>query len=56
MERFVRLLVAGGLALIAGLWLVALFAVGSRPWLLGAAAAAVGSVALLAGTAIELER
>ena len=55
MERFVRFVVAGGVALVAGLWLTALFATLSPPWLLGVALAVAGSGALAYGTGIELE-
>lgn len=54
MERFVRLLVGGGVALVAGLWAVKLFAVGSVPWVLGVALAAVGGGGLLVGTKSEI--
>jgi len=46
MERFVQGLLAGGLALVAGLWLTTLVPSGSRAWLAGVAAAALGVVAL----------
>jgi hypothetical protein len=55
MERFVRLLVAGGIALVAGLWLVALFESASLPWLVGLGLAALGTGGLGAGIASELE-
>lgn len=55
MERFVGLIVAGGLALIAGLWVVALFAAWSGVWLAGAALAGLGTVGLAAGIASEVE-
>ena len=55
MERFVKSLFAGGVALVGGLWLLTLFAVGSGPWLAGAAAVALGSVGLVAGVVTELE-
>lgn len=55
MERFVQVLAAGGVVLVAGLWAVTLLAVGSWPWLLGAAAVVLGSVGLVAGVGMELE-
>ena len=55
MERFVRLIVAGGLALVAGLWLLELFARGSSGWLVGAALAALGTAGAFAGIFSELE-
>lgn len=55
MERFVGLVVAGGLALLVGLWLVALFASWSGVWLAGIALAGLGVVGLAAGIASELE-
>lgn len=55
MERFVRAVVAGGLALVAGLWTVTLSAAGSVPWLLGVALVALGSAGLAAGIGSEIE-
>ncbi|MFC4439472.1 MULTISPECIES: hypothetical protein [Natrialbaceae] len=55
MERFVRLIVAGGVVLVGGLWLVALFERASPPWLLGLALALLGTVSLVAGMVSELE-
>ena len=46
MERFVQGLVAGGLSLVAGLWLTALTPWRSGAWLAGIAAAGLGVVAL----------
>jgi hypothetical protein len=46
MERFAQGLVAGGLALVAGLWLTALAPSRSRAWLAGVAAAWLGVIAL----------
>lgn len=51
MERFVRFVVAGGLALVAGLWVAALTAPWSVTWLGGAAVAVAG----LAGLAVGIE-
>ena len=55
MERFVRLIVAGGVVLVAALWLVALFEWGSTPWAVGIALAALGFVGVMAGIFSELE-
>lgn len=55
MERFVGLLVGGGIALVVGLWLVALFESATLPWLVGLALAALGTGGLGAGIASELE-
>lgn len=54
MERFVRLIVAGGLALVAGLWLVALLERGSLPWLAGVVLALVGIAGLARGIESEI--
>jgi hypothetical protein len=51
MERFVGLLVAGGLALVAGLWILALAPGGNPARYAGAALALAGAVAL--GVAIQ---
>jgi len=55
-ERFLQLVVAGGLALVAGLWLTAAFAVGTAGWLVGGGLALLGVVGLTAGIHRELER
>ncbi|ELY61472.1 hypothetical protein C491_01402 [Natronococcus amylolyticus DSM 10524] len=55
MERFVGLIVAGGLALIAGLWLLALLEAGAVGWVLGLALTILGTGALGVGIASELE-
>jgi hypothetical protein len=55
MERFVQLALAGGLALVAGLWALRLSARWSPPWLAGAALAALGAAVLAAGLGRELE-
>jgi putative flippase GtrA len=54
-ERFVQLVVAGGLALLSGLWLTALFAVATPGWTLGVALALAGVAGLAAGIARELD-
>jgi len=54
MERFVKLVVAGGLALMAGLWMVRLRPSLSPGWLGGAALALLGLVALGVGIGREL--
>jgi len=55
MERFAQLVVAGGLALLAGLWTLRLTAAFSPPWFGGAALVGTGLVALAAGIGTELE-
>lgn len=55
MERFVQLIVGGGVGLVAGLWLLELSPTGSSAWLLGAALAVVGGGALAYGIGSELE-
>lgn len=55
MERFAQLIVAGGLALVAGLWLVELLDRGSPPWLAGVTLAAAGALALGAGIHSEID-
>lgn len=54
-ERFVQLIVAGGLALLSGLWLTVLFAVATPGWTLGAALAIAGVAGLAAGIYRELD-
>ncbi|ELZ33331.1 hypothetical protein C474_04605 [Halogeometricum pallidum JCM 14848] len=54
MERFVRRIVGGGVALVAGLWAVAL--PGERPlWAAGVALVLVGVAALADGVWRELD-
>lgn len=55
MERYVRFVVAGGVALVAGLWLGTLSALGSPPWLAGAALAVLGCGGLAFGIGSQLE-
>ena len=54
MERFVKLVVAGGLALVAGLWTVRLAASFSELWLGGVALGLLGLAALGIGIGREL--
>lgn len=54
MERFVRLVVAGGLALVVGLWLTVPFTPGSPAWFGGVTLAVLGCVALAVGIRTEL--
>lgn len=54
-ERFVRFIVAGGLALVAGLWLTRLFAARSWVWILGVVLAVTGVVALAVGIRSQIE-
>ncbi|MFU8869663.1 hypothetical protein [Natronococcus sp.] len=55
MERFVGLIVAGGLALVAGLWLLALLESGAVGWMLGLALTLLGTAGLGGGIASALE-
>ena len=54
-EGFVRLVVAGGIALVVGLWAVHLGAAGTAPWLVGAGLALVGAMSLAAGIWSQIE-
>jgi len=54
-ERFVRLLVVGGIVLVAGLWVSALSGRWSLPWLLGAGLAVGGACALGVGIWSEID-
>ncbi|MFB6301952.1 MAG: hypothetical protein ABEH78_03730 [Haloferacaceae archaeon] len=56
MERFARAVVGGGLLLVAGLWLLDLFAARSAPWLVGAALAVLGVGGLAFGIGTEVRR
>jgi hypothetical protein len=55
MEGFVRFIVAGGIALVAGLWISQSVSQASTAWLIGIALAALGGVALAAGIYSPLE-
>ena len=55
MERFVRAIVAGGLALIAGLWLVTVVESWSLPWLLGAVLVLLGIGGIAVGIGDEID-
>jgi len=55
MKRFARLIVAGGLALAAGLWIAALAEAWTVAWLLGVGVAAIGAGANVVGFVGELE-
>lgn len=55
MERFVQLVVAGGLALVAGLWTLRLLETASVAWFVGLGLAAVGVAGLAAGIWIEVD-
>ena len=55
MERFARLVVAGGVGLVAGLWMTALSPLWGPLWLGGVGLALVATVALGAGIWIELD-
>lgn len=54
-ERFARLIVGGGLALVAGLWITTLTGRWSPPWLVGAVAVLLGIGGLLGGIWTEIE-
>lgn len=54
MEPFVRSIVAGGLSLVAGLWLATGFDPVAAPWILGAGLAVIGTAGLLYGIARPL--
>lgn len=49
MEQFVQAIVAGGLALVAGLWLVTLFEAGAISYLLGLVLVLLGAGGLTGG-------
>ncbi|WP_408956894.1 hypothetical protein [Natrinema sp. 74] len=55
MERFVRMIVAGGVVLVGALWLVTLVEYGSAPWWGGVGLALLGTGAVFAGIGRELE-
>ena len=55
MERFVQFIVAGGLALVAGLWISQQEPQAATAWLAGIALAALGGLALAVGTYSPLE-
>jgi len=54
-ERFVRLIVGGGIVLVAGLWIVTLSTLWSVHWLVGIALAVLGTVWLLGGIVSQIE-
>ena len=55
MERFARLIVAGGIALVAGLWIAAVADAWSVAWLLGAGLAVLGAGGNVAGIVSEID-
>lgn len=55
MERFVQLVVAGGVVLVAALWGAELATPASTVWLAAATLAAVGCAVVLAGIWLELD-
>ncbi|WP_226004295.1 hypothetical protein [Natrinema salinisoli] len=55
MERFVQLIVAGGVVLVGALWLTALVEYGSVPWVGGVVFALLGTGVVLAGIGSEIE-
>jgi len=56
MERFVRLVVGGGVVLVASLWVLEATVAISAPWAAGLVLSAVGVVALATGITIPLDR
>lgn len=54
-ERFVQLIVGGGLALVAGLWLTTISSIWSFPWLLGAVLVLLGMGGLAGGIGNEID-
>ena len=54
-EPFVRRIVAGGLAVLAGLWALALLESGSAAWLVGPVLVFAGVASLAAGIARPLD-
>ena len=55
MERFVQFIVAGGLALLAGLWGSQIVDASSQAWLGSVAVVVVGVVALAVGINSQIE-
>ncbi|MFQ3476133.1 hypothetical protein HKK80_07715 [Halonotius sp. F2-221B] len=55
MERFVQFIVAGGLALVVGLWGSQIAAPSSQAWLGSVAVALVGVVALAVGINSQID-
>ena len=54
-ERFVKAIVGGGVALVAGLWVATLSTAWSPRWAVGAALALVGVGGLAGGIWLELD-
>lgn len=54
-ERFVRLIVGGGIALVAGLWIVTLASGWSVPWIVGAVLVLLGIGGLVVGIRSEID-
>lgn len=55
MERFAEAIVAGGVALVAGLWVLEFQPGGSAGWYGGAAVALAGASAIAAGIRMEID-
>lgn len=53
-EGFVRRIVVGGLALVTGLWFIALFETLTSPWILGVVLVGIGIAGLGAGIWSEI--
>jgi hypothetical protein len=56
MERFVQYVVAGGVAMVVGLWVAVLAARFSAPWAVGVALALAGATAQAWGIRSRVER
>jgi hypothetical protein len=55
MEQFATYIVAGGIALVAGLWAIELAAFGTVPWFAGLALVVLGIAGLSVGIHSELD-
>ncbi len=55
MEAFVQRIIAGGIALVAGLWIATLLEPGVGPWLLGPVLIVAGLAGLGTGIARPIE-
>lgn len=54
-ERFVRLIVGGGIALVGGLWIVTFARLWSSAWIVGAALVLLGIGGLVGGIWSEID-
>lgn len=55
MEWFVKVIVASGSILVAGLWLITSLEAGTLPWLIGGVGVALGGTGLAIGIWSEVE-